>query len=155
PPGLTADTVHVHDLYFLPVFARIAGPIVGRLHPTTVTEERRWLRQFDDVVATSRLRPDLAIGWERGRRHDFAIQQYVPVSVQTTANGVPWALAVQLAEPTAAVDAVETDDGIRVTAHGRGDEVGLRIVSSVELTTTPTTLSHGSVALELAARPDR
>jgi hypothetical protein len=78
PGRLDANTDHVHDLFFAPVFAALADAVLPHLELRDVTERREHTQRFGDVEATSLLTPDAAIGAERGRRSTFSLDQYVP-----------------------------------------------------------------------------
>src|SRR6056297_1462912 len=63
PSPITADTVHVHDLYFLPLLEHLAPVLTPHLRLTPVVDERYHVQRFRDPVAQSLLRPDLPVGW--------------------------------------------------------------------------------------------
>jgi hypothetical protein len=133
PAQLRPDTVHVHDLYFLPVLARLAPAFTGRLDLHPVTAERRRSQHFTRSAAESLLRPDLAVGWERGRRHEASLDQYVPFSAHLDIDGEPAAIGLMLPAATAWIDVHRTGDltfEFRAGARTDGAGVGLRIVTT-------------------------
>jgi hypothetical protein len=129
PATISPDTVHVHDLYFLPVLARLAPAFVDRLDLRAITDERHHQQHFTGSLAESVLRPDLAIGWEHGRRHDASLDQYVPFSAHFDVDGEPSAVGVMVPEDTAWIDVRRAGDlEFELTAAGRADRVGVRVV---------------------------
>ncbi len=79
PPILDSRTDHVHDLYFAPVFEYLAQRVPIPLRRCDVTEVRVHEQAFGPVRAVSVVMPDACLGWESGREHDFARDQYVPL----------------------------------------------------------------------------
>ncbi|MGA1419899.1 MAG: hypothetical protein ACO32O_07330, partial [Ilumatobacteraceae bacterium] len=59
PTRLDNATTHVHDLYFLPLFARVCASLRGAIAPQPVTNSRRHEQRFGDIVATSIIEPGL------------------------------------------------------------------------------------------------
>ena len=84
PTTLDNSTTHVHDLYFLPLFARLCSALRSRVQPEPVTTARRYEQRFGDIVATSIVEPDMVVGWEQGRRTRFALDQYAPFTMYAT-----------------------------------------------------------------------
>jgi len=78
PRTLDPKTDHVHDLFFVPVFAALADAVLPRLDLRAVAQPREHIQRFGAVEAASLLTPDIAIGGERGRRPTFSLDQYVP-----------------------------------------------------------------------------
>jgi len=103
PMRLDDNTTHVHDLYFLPLFARVCASLRGRISPRSVTETRRHVQQFGDIQATSIVEPGLVIGFEHGRRTRFALDQYAPFTVYSREGF----LGVRTRKDTDWVDVVE------------------------------------------------
>ncbi|HSP27025.1 MAG TPA: hypothetical protein VLN74_00660, partial [Ilumatobacteraceae bacterium] len=138
PSPIDADTVHVHDLYFLPLVQHVAPVITPHLELSAVTSERSHAQRFRDSMAESLLRPDLAVGWDRGRRHQASLSQYVPFSAHVAeADGTTTALGVMLPPETTWVDVERVGDlEFELRAGGRSDSVGVRIVvdSTAEVT---------------------
>ena len=132
PSPITADTVHVHDLYFLPLLQHVAPVLRPHLRFTPVDDERRHVQRFREPVAESLLRPDLAVGWDTGRRHEASLGQYVPFSAHVAgADGDTTAFGIMLPPETAWVDVERVGDlEFVVRAAGRAGEVGLRLVST-------------------------
>jgi hypothetical protein len=131
PTPITTHTVHVHDLYFLPLFEHLAGALTPHLSFSSVTAERHHLQRFRDSVAESLLRPDLAVGWDSGRRHDASLDQYVPFSAHVAeASGQTVALGVMVPPETAWIDVRRVGDlSFELRAGGRSDRVGIRLVT--------------------------
>jgi len=130
PATLDPDTVHVHDLYFLPVLARVAPAFTDRLALRPVTTERRQVQRFTDSVAESVLRADLAVGWERGRRHEASLDQYVPFSAHVLVDGEPAAVGAMVPPETAWIDVERVGDlDFVVRAAGRHASTGIRFVA--------------------------
>lgn len=132
PSPITADTVHVHDLYFLPLLEHVAPVLVPHLRFAPVDDERRHVQRFRDSVAESLLRTDLAVGWDQGRRHDASLDQYVPFSVNVAeADGSVTTFGVMVPTETAWVDVERVGDlEFLVRAAGRAGTVGLLVVSN-------------------------
>lgn len=132
PSPIVADTVHVHDLYFLPLLEHLAPVLTPHLRLTPVVDERHHVQRFRDSVGQSLLRPDLAVGWDSGRRHDASIDQYVPFTAHVAeADGSTTALGIMLSPDTAWVDVERVGDlEFVVRAAGRDRTVGLRLVGS-------------------------
>ena len=130
PTPITADTVHVHDLYFLPLLQHLAPALTPHLDLSTVTSERHHVQRFGNSVAESLLRPDLAIGWDQGRRHEASLDQYVPFTAHIAEpDGATTAFGVMLPPETRWTDVERTGDlEFVVRAMGRADTVGLRVV---------------------------
>jgi len=129
PPRLSVDTVHVHDLYFLPLFARLLGPINSRLRIEDVTGTRIHVQKFEDSTATSCIVGQLAVGWEYGRRHEFALDQYVPFTAHFLHDAQPCSIGVKLPVETLFIDCDQIDDRTyRLTVCGRDDLAGLRLI---------------------------
>ncbi len=132
PAPITADTVHVHDLYFLPLLEHLAPVLTPHLSLSDVTSERQHVQRFRDSVAESLLRPDLAIGWDQGRRHEASLDQYMPFTAHLAeTDGATTAFAVMLPPETAWVDVERVGDlEFVVRAMGRAGKVGLRFVGA-------------------------
>jgi hypothetical protein len=144
PAAISPDTVHVHDLYFLPVLTRLAPAFVDRLDLRTVTAERHHQQRFTGSLAESLLRPDVAIGWEHGRRHETSLDQYVPFSAHFEVDGEPSALGVMVPDGTAWVDIHRVGDlEFVLTAAARDDRAGLRIVVGSPASVSPDGVTVG------------
>jgi hypothetical protein len=156
PSPLTADTVHVHDLYFLPLLEHLAPVLTPHLSLSAVTSQRHHVQRFGTSVAESLLRPDLAVGWDRGRRHESSLDQYVPFTAHVAEqDGSTTALGVMVPPETAWVDVERVGDlEFEVRARGRGDTVGLRLVGTPSSPTGPTTVTLGRCRVALDAPPD-
>jgi hypothetical protein len=144
PSPITADTVHVHDLYFLPLLQHLAPVLRPHLALSEVTSERHRVQRFGTSVAESLLRPDLAVGWDQGRRHRASLDQYVPFTAHVAeADGTTTAFGIMLPPETAWVDVERVGDlEFMVHAAGRDGTIGLRLVGA-----TTNSLSEGRVAL--------
>jgi hypothetical protein len=131
PSPITADTVHVHDLYFLPLLEHLAPVLRPHLSFSAVTSERHHVQRFGTSVAASLLRPELAVGWDSGRRHEASLDQYVPFSAHVARSGADFvAVGVMVPPETAWIDMRRLGDltfGLR--AGARSDRVGIRVVT--------------------------
>jgi hypothetical protein len=146
PPAIDAETVHVHDLYFLPVRTRVATAFVDRLDLRTVTAERHHEQRFTGSVARSLLRPDLAVGWEHGRRHESSLDQYVPFSAHVLVDGDTSAFGVMVPPETASIDVERVGDlEFSARAAGRDGAVGFRFVASGDVEITDDGLTAGPI----------
>jgi hypothetical protein len=151
PSPIDAATVHVHDLYFLPLVEHLAGVITPHLSLAGVTGERSHAQRFRDSIAESLLRPDLAVGWDRGRRHEASLSQYVPFSAHLAeADGTTTAFGVMLPPETARVDVERVGDlEFAIRAGGRSDSVGLRIVVDSTAEATAAGVSAGRCRIDV------
>ena len=105
PSPITADTIHVHDLYFLPLLDHVAPVLTPHLRLSAVDGERHHVQRFRDSVAESLLRPDLAVGWDQGRLHEASIDQYVPFTAHVAEpDGTTTAFGLMLPSETASID---------------------------------------------------
>jgi hypothetical protein len=155
PSPITPDTVHVHDLYFLPLLQLVAPAITPHLRLWDVTDERHHVQRFRDSVAESLLRPDLAVGWERGRRHEASLDQYVPFTAHVAEpDGTATAFGVMLPPETAWVDVERVGDlEFAVRAAGRDGTVGLRIVGGTSSHSVDGPLGIGRVGVHFDVAP--
>jgi hypothetical protein len=129
PPALDAQTRHVHDLYFLPVFSSLIGSL-SVLEQRPVAAPRYIEKRFDQVVSRSELGARGMVGWEHGRRHEFAFDQYTPfVMQQQSDNGETLYLAIKPGAGTAFIDCKRTVDAFVVTIQGPGP-CSVRLLSS-------------------------
>jgi hypothetical protein len=149
PDPLTETSVHVHDLYFAPVFRRLLAPVAKTValdesalqHGTRHGVLRREHR-VGEVVSVSLRTESLAVGGESGRVPAFARDQYVPWTLHRRVPGpgrTGW-LAVKLGDDTVAVDAVVRRDGsadLTVRAPD-GGSAACRVLASEELRPTST-----------------
>lgn len=83
PSHLDNTTTHVHDLYFLPLFLRVCGSLRKYFTALPITTARRHEQRYEKTVATSIIEPDMVLGWESGRRSQFALDQYAPFTMYT------------------------------------------------------------------------
>jgi hypothetical protein len=155
PSPITSDTVHVHDLYFLPLLQHVAPVITPHLRLSEVTDERRHVQRFRDSISESLLRPDLAVGWERGRRHEASLDQYVPFAAHVAeSDGTMTAFGVMLAPETAWVDVERVGDlEFVVRAAGRDGTVGLRLVGGPAMRSVDGPLGIGRVRVHVDVAP--
>jgi hypothetical protein len=125
------------------------------LELSTVTDERRHVQRFRDSIAESLLRPDLAVGWERGRRHDASLDQYVPFAAHVAeADGTTTAFGVMLPPETTCVDVERVGDlEFVVRAAGREGKVGLRLVGGPSARSLDGPLGIGRVGVEFDVAP--
>jgi len=155
PSPLVADTAHVHDLYFLPLIEHLAPVLAPHVRLASVVDERHHVQRFGTSVAESLLRPDLAIGWDTGRRHTASLGQYVPFTAHVAArDGSTSAFGVMLPLETAWVD-VERVGGLEfvVRAQGRAGTVGLRMVGTTATQIVGKVVRLGRVFVELDSAP--
>lgn len=155
PSPITADTVHVHDLYFLPLLEHLAPVLAPHLQLAPVVDERLHAQRFRDSLAESLLRPDLAVGWDSGRRHQASLDQYVPFTAHVAeADGSTTAFGVMLPRETAWVDVERVGDlEFAVRAAGRAETVGLRLVGATAADLTTGVLRVGRVIVEFDSPP--
>lgn len=155
PSPIVAETDHVHDLYFLPMLQHVADALTPHLHLTPVTGERHHEQRFTGSVATSLLRPGIAVGWEHGRRHEASLDQYVPFSAHVADAVEPRrTLGVMVPPETAWIDVERSGDlDFVVRAAGRNGSVGLRLVSNEPLAGDQTSLAAGRISLTIDRRP--
>jgi hypothetical protein len=135
PSPIVADTAHVHDLWFLPLLQHVAPVLAPHVELSPVTQERHRVQRFRLAHAESLLRPDLAVGWERGRRHEASLDQYVPFTSHVAElDGTPTAFGIMVPPETAWID-VERVGDLRFVARaeGRGDTVGVRVIGRADL----------------------
>jgi len=155
PSPITADTVHVHDLYFLPLLEHLAPVITPHLRFSDVTDERHHVQRFRDSIAQSLLRPDVAIGWDSGRRHEASIDQYVPFTAHVAEpDGTATSFGVMVPPETAWVDVERVGDlEFVVRAAGRDATVGLRLVGAAATHSGDGPLSAGRVDIQFDLAP--
>lgn len=155
PSPITADTVHVHDLYFLALLEHLAPVLTPHLRFTPVVDERVHEQRFGTSVAESLLRPDLAVGWDTGRRHEASLDQYVPFTAHVAeADGSTTAFGIMLPPETAWVDVERVGDlEFVVRAAGRAGTVGLRIVGATADQVADSALGLGRVVVEFDSPP--
>ena len=85
--------------------------LTPHLDLSEVTSERHHVQRFGNSVAESLLRPDLAIGWDQGRRHEASLDQYVPFTAHVAEpNGTTTAFGIMLPPETAWVDVERVGD---------------------------------------------
>lgn len=156
PSPLTAKTVHVHDLSFLPLLEHLAPVLTPHLRFEPVTDERVHVQRFRDPIAESLLRPNLAVGWDSGRRHEASLDQYVPFTAHIAeADGTTTAFGVMLADETRWVDVERVGDlEFVVRAAGRNGTVGLRIVGDRSTVVAASTVTAGPVEMRFDGAPD-
>jgi hypothetical protein len=147
--------VHVHDLYFLPLIEHVAPVITPHLELSDLDGERLHVQRFGSSVAESLLRPDLAVGWDSGRRHQTSLDQYVPFSAHVAEpDGTTTAFGLMLPPETAWVDVERVGDlEFLVRAAGRDGTVGLRIVGATSSPTAEGAFDIGRVRVQFDAPP--
>jgi hypothetical protein len=153
PSPITPDTVHVHDLYFLPLLQHVAPAVRPHLRLSEVTDERHHVQRFGSSVGESLLRPDLAVGWDRGRRHEASLDQYVPFTAHVAEpDGTTTAFGLMLPPETAWVDVERVGDlDFVVRAMGRHGAVGIRLVGGPSTRSLDGPLRIGRVNVEFDA----
>jgi hypothetical protein len=108
PAPLDATSVHVHDLYFLPCFKRVAAEVLPLLELGR-GEARQHRQRFGHIVASSSIVNGVALGAESGRLPDFAKDQYMPVTAHAVDSyGSVGRLGLKLGWLTGAIDAAIT-----------------------------------------------
>lgn len=155
PSPITSDTVHVHDLYFVPLLEHLGPVLTPHLQFVPVVDERHHAQRFRDSLAESLLRPDLAIGWDTGRRHQASLDQYVPFTAHVAeAGGGTTAFGVMLPRTTAWVDVERVGDlEFVVRASGRRGKVGLRFVGATQADLAGGALRVGRVVVGFESPP--
>ncbi len=155
PSPITDDTVHVHDLYFLPLLEHLAPVLTPHLRFAPVVDERQHVQRFGTSVAESLLRADLAIGWDTGRRHEASLHQYVPFTAHVAeVDGSATAFGVMLPPETRWVDVERVGDlEFVVRAAGRAGTVGLRLVGATAAQLEDSLLRIGRVNVEFDDPP--
>ncbi len=155
PAVLDQDTVHVHDLYFLPLVQRLAPIVLDHLDLRAVTSPRQQVQRFGHSCAESLLREHLAVGWEYGRRHDDSLDQYVPFSAHVDLDDEPTTIGIMVPDETAWIDVRRVADlTFDVQLTGRDDRVGLRIVSGPGAIVGTDRITVGPVEISFEAPPD-
>jgi hypothetical protein len=150
PPVLDADTDHVHDLWFLPLFDALARTVVPQISLREVDDERRHVQRFGPVVATSVLDRRWAIGAESGRVHDFARDQYVPFTAHVDDGGSTRALGVLIPEATATADCDVVGSGeATIELVGRHDTTAVTFLMSEEPSIDGQVLRLGPIRVDL------
>jgi hypothetical protein len=155
PSPLTADTIHVHDLYFLSLLEHLAPALTPHLQFTPVVDERHHVQRFRDSVAQSVLRSDLAVGWDSGRRHEASLDQYVPFTAHVVdPDASTTAFGIMLPANTAWVDVERVGDlEFVVRASGQGATVGLRLVADRVAIEDPERITAGRIEVEFDVAP--
>ncbi len=112
PRELNVDTVHVHDLYFLPVFEHLQKAALVEFVDVSNDQPRIYEQKFGLVTSTSILTPKLCIGGETGRIPDFAKDQYFPLVIHfSDTGGNRGFLGMQLGENSSNIDVAVTKNG--------------------------------------------
>ena len=152
PSPIDADTVHVHDLYFAPMLAHVGAALTPHLQLRDVATERHHEQRFTSSRAESLLRPDLAVGWEHGRRHEASLDQYVPFTCHSVFDAGDASVGVMVPRETAWIDVHRTDDlEFRVEAAARDDAVGVRIVLDTPVDDSTTSIDSTPEHVTIAA----
>jgi hypothetical protein len=155
PPVLDAGTVHVHDLYFLPVFAHLHARVPMALTRRPVEARRTLVQSFGDVVATSVLEPDACLGFEHGRRPGFAGDQYVPVVGYAADGSSTGFVALMVGEATARIDGVARGErATAVTVSGVDGVTDVVVAVSAEPAITGGGMHLGPLHLSWAGSPE-
>jgi hypothetical protein len=162
PSHLDEHTVHVHDLWFLPLLHRLGPEFSRHLHLEPVTAPRTYHQRFSAAIASHLLLPGLAVGWESGRRHAASLDQYAPFTAHVETGSGPFAVGVMVPRDTAWIDVHRTDAPgagedhlhFEVVAVGQADRTRIRIVvdpNTVRL--DPHGVECGPVRFDFARQP--
>ena len=144
PTRLDNTTTHVHDLYFLPLFQRVCASLRTVIAPTPVTEARRHVQRFGDVIATSLVEPGSVTGWERGRRTKFALDQYAPF-IMYSGDGF---IGVRTRADTDWVDVIETSPKVYELRCARREEPGVKHdTAALTVVASKSPITHGNEML--------
>ena len=144
PTRLDNTTTHVHDLYFLPLFQRVCASLRTVIAPTPVTEARRHVQRFGDVIATSLVEPGSVTGWERGRRTKFALDQYAPFTMYS-GDGF---IGVRTRADTDWVDVIETSPKVYELRCARREEPGVKHdTAALTVVASKSPITHGNEML--------
>ena len=155
PDALDEHTGHVHDLYFWPLFRSLAPEVVSVLELRAVDAMRLHTQRFGPVSIEHRVLPDAAIGAERGRAPQFALDQYVPCVAHVLDGDDVAFLGVMLGGGCRAIDARFVDDRtLAIEARGE-DAVGVRFMASAPPRFDDDCLQIGPISVEFATRPTR
>lgn len=144
PTRLDNTTTHVHDLYFLPLFQRVCASLRTVIAPTPVTEARRHVQRFGDVIATSLVEPGSVTGWERGRRTKFALDQYAPFTMYS-GDGF---IGVRTRADTDWVDVIETSPKVYELRCARREGPGVKHdTAALTVVASKSPITHGNEML--------
>ena len=149
PTSLDLDTVHVHDLFFAPVF-RYLSSCRPEIAMSLVESDIIWVQDFEGTHSTSVRTAARCVGVESGRRHDFARDQYAPAVLHWRDEGVGVASVAVLCGATSYVDA-EVDASVifgvngSVIGSGAGCDVRLMYVKGIEASVSGGRYSLGEV----------
>jgi hypothetical protein len=149
PPELTVETVHVHDLYFLPVFEHLRTAALVEFVALPTDQPRTHVQIFGSVTSTSILAPKLCIGGETGRIPDFAKDQYFPLVTHfIDVDGNLGFLGMQLGENSSNIDVAVTENGeAHMQARGLDSPFTLIMRTSEMLEGNNATLTSGVIEL--------
>lgn len=150
PSNLSPETDHVQDLFFLPIFQKLAHLIHVPLSVLRVEQSRGITQSFGSVVAESILEPSFCVGFERGRVHEFTKDQYVPLVVHAAGcNGPADFLALMLGTTTRTIDVHQVDRlHLAIEIRSGGASTDVRVLTSSEPTRSGSRFEIGELALE-------
>ncbi|HYN33937.1 MAG TPA: hypothetical protein VES40_15035 [Ilumatobacteraceae bacterium] len=155
PTVIDQDTVHVHDLYFLPVMLRLAPNVCDHLTLQGVTAPRHHVQRFGGACAESHLRSDVAVGWEYGRRHEASLDQYVPFTAHFATDSQTSSIGIMVPGETAWIDVRQVDDlSFELCAGGKAGRVGVRVVVGSTATVAADRVTFGQCDISFDLRAD-
>ncbi|WP_431241041.1 hypothetical protein ACQ86B_28485 (plasmid) [Mycolicibacterium aichiense] len=156
PEVLDERTVHIHDLYFFPIFAKLSDVVMPTID-LALPFPRSLEQAFDEELSSSRLTAQVAIGAERGRVPDFAKDQYIAVTAhaQRGSDRTYW-VGLALGHLTETIDGTIQSEtaitGCFGTAYPeQGNDVA--VLSSIQPSVDGQELSVGPIVLTFDALP--
>jgi len=152
PAALTSSTVHVHDLYHLPLLEMALEQTGPLLECVPVLGARSHEQRFPGSVATSLVVPEGVIGFESGRRSTFAITQYAPfvLALRGTRSNQPAWLAVFADSATTSLDVTRSGSSVHVISSRSDGPVAVTIRMSSDEQLRPLLAVPSGVATTMA-----
>ena len=152
PEVLTPSTVHIHDLYHLPLLEMALEQTGPLLECVPVLGARSHEQRFPGSVATSLVAPEGVIGLESGRRSTFAITQYAPfvLALRGTRSNQPAWLAVFADSATTSLDVTRSGSSVHVISSRSDGPVAVTIRMSSDEQLRPLLAVPSGVATTMA-----
>jgi len=152
PEVLTPSTVHIHDLYHLPLLEMALEQTGPLLECVPVLGARSHEQRFPGSVATSLVVPEGVIGFESGRRSTFAITQYAPfvLALRGTRSNQPAWLAVFADSATTSLDVTRSGSSVHVISSRSDGPVAVTIRMSSDEQLRPLLAVPSGVATTMA-----